>query len=226
MCGLKSVKIVSTGEQAIRACERNAYNIVFIDIGLGTMDGFTVLRILKHMLSEDYSPLFVIVTADQNVTLPVCRECGAHSIIYKPVSASKIRAALRDAARSKVLSEENARNNVSDSVIPSEIVLKYMSDMIEFLACTDLRTLYVNDAFTANTNYSIEDVLEKRIAVIRYPVDVLVHIDDCARRGSQWAGTFIAKRADGSCYTQRSRFVPGIMENGTLVVIGIHQPIH
>jgi two-component system LytT family response regulator len=94
----------ATGEEAVRALEREAPDLVFLDIRLPDMDGFEVLE----RADGGTTPMVVFVTAfDQHAI----RAFGVHALDYlvKPFERARLYAAVSRAKRNQQLPHDPPR---------------------------------------------------------------------------------------------------------------------
>ncbi|QCB92879.1 response regulator transcription factor [Cellulomonas shaoxiangyii] len=98
---------VATGEQALERVERGGVDLLVLDLGLGDMDGFEVLRLLR---AEGYALPVVVLTARSSVTDTVAGlEQGADDYMAKPFRFEELLARVRLRLRSPT---SGARGNV------------------------------------------------------------------------------------------------------------------
>ncbi|MFC8192181.1 response regulator transcription factor [Cellulomonas sp. NPDC057328] len=84
---------VATGEQALERVERGGIDLLVLDLGLGDMDGFEVLRLLR---AERYELPVVVLTARSSVTDTVTGlESGADDYMAKPFRFEELLARVR-----------------------------------------------------------------------------------------------------------------------------------
>lgn len=90
---------VLTGEQALEAVERGGVDLLVLDLGLGDMDGFDVLR---HLRAEGYELPVIVLTARSSVTDTVTGlESGADDYMAKPFRFEELLARVRLRLRSQ-----------------------------------------------------------------------------------------------------------------------------
>lgn len=83
----------SDGQEALDAYRADPYDIVFMDLTMPVMDGYTALtRIIEH----DPDARVLVVSADvQPIARERCREAGAAAFLSKPVTPEAVEEALR-----------------------------------------------------------------------------------------------------------------------------------
>ncbi|MEO2203818.1 PAS domain S-box protein [Paenibacillus pabuli] len=86
--------IVENGEEAVRALERESYDIVFMDIKMPIMDGIEATCKIRQ--SHPEIPVIAAITAFAGASdREACLECGMQDFISKPFSSSEITRVLR-----------------------------------------------------------------------------------------------------------------------------------
>ena len=86
--------IVENGEEAVRALERESYDIVFMDIKMPIMDGIEATCKIRQ--SHPEIPGIAAITAFAGESdREACLECGMQDFISKPFSSSEITRVLR-----------------------------------------------------------------------------------------------------------------------------------
>ena len=99
---------VMTGEAALARIETGGIDLLVLDLGLGDMDGFEVLRYLR---AEGYELPVIVLTARSSVTDTVTGlESGADDYMAKPFRFEELLARVRLRLRSQPAA--TARNNV------------------------------------------------------------------------------------------------------------------
>ncbi len=95
----------ATGEDGVRLVEREAPDLVFLDIKMPGMDGLEVLQKLRHLV--DTTPI-VVVSGHATITTAVeATRLGAFDFIEKPLSEERVLVTARNAVDSRRLRTEN-----------------------------------------------------------------------------------------------------------------------
>ncbi|HVM16887.1 MAG TPA: response regulator transcription factor [Gaiellaceae bacterium] len=91
---------VRSGEEALVEAQRNAYDLVILDIGLPGLDGFDVCRLLR---ARSHVPVLMLTARDEEPDRVAGLELGADDYVVKPFSprelAARVKAVLRRSAR-------------------------------------------------------------------------------------------------------------------------------
>lgn len=84
--------IVSNGMEAVEACRRQPFDLVFMDVRMPEMDGFEATRRVRDEAKDDNLPYIVAVTANaMDGDRDTCRAAGMHDYLSKPVSMDEMR---------------------------------------------------------------------------------------------------------------------------------------
>ncbi|MEW6319888.1 MAG: sigma-54 dependent transcriptional regulator [Acidobacteriota bacterium] len=95
----------ATGEEGIAAAEREAPDLVFLDIKMPGMDGLEVLQRLRHLV--DVTPV-VVISGHATITTAVeATRLGAFDFIEKPLASERVLVTVRNALDSRRLRTEN-----------------------------------------------------------------------------------------------------------------------
>ena len=136
-----------TGEEAIRALSKDAYDFVLTDLALGSgVSGMDVLRTAREHQPE--TPV-VMITAHGNEKIAVeAMKLGADDYVPKPFDNDEIRLVVRRALERTRLSRENRilrarieRDFGFDNLIGSGPAMRRVFEMIQKVAETDLTVL-------------------------------------------------------------------------------------
>jgi two-component system, NtrC family, nitrogen regulation response regulator NtrX len=95
----------ATGDEGIKLVEREAPDLVFLDIKMPGMDGLEVLQKLRHLV--DTTPI-VVVSGHATITTAVeATRLGAFDFIEKPLATDRVMVTVRNAVDSRRLRSEN-----------------------------------------------------------------------------------------------------------------------
>lgn len=88
------VSQAANGEEALEAYRRGNVDVMFLDLTMPEIDGYTVLETLRK---EGLNCLVIVVSADvQPLANERVRRLGAISFVPKPVDAAKLEPILRE----------------------------------------------------------------------------------------------------------------------------------
>ena len=101
------VILAATGDEGVKVVEREAPDLVFLDIKMPGMDGLEVLQKLRHL--TDATPI-VVVSGHATITSAVeATRLGAFDFIEKPLATERLMVTVRNAVDSRRLRTENRR---------------------------------------------------------------------------------------------------------------------
>jgi two-component system, NtrC family, nitrogen regulation response regulator NtrX len=105
------VILAANGQAALKIAEKDAPDLIFLDIKMPQMDG---LEVLKRLRAEESAPPVVILSGHGNVKTAVeATKLGAFDFIEKPPESERILLVARNALGQKRLVEENRRLKLS-----------------------------------------------------------------------------------------------------------------
>src|SRR3989304_5333636 len=87
------------GNDALKVAEKEAPDLVLLDIIMPGLDGITVLRKLKEQEKTRHIPVIVVSALNLDTQVTICLDEGAIDHIAKPFSNIVVRARVRAALR-------------------------------------------------------------------------------------------------------------------------------
>ena len=100
-------EVVSNGEEALSAAQRDAFDLVLLDIWLPGMDG---LEVLEQLNSERSGAVVVMISGHGSVETAVrATKLGAFDFIEKPLSLDRVLLVVNNGLKQKRLEDENRR---------------------------------------------------------------------------------------------------------------------
>ncbi|MFA5032960.1 MAG: sigma-54 dependent transcriptional regulator [bacterium] len=112
---------VPSGEAAIELLQREVFDIILMDMNLGTTDGITTMKEI-HKINPEI--IIIIITAYGNVENAVnAIKEGAYDYLTKPIDLTKLKLTIKRAMETKQLTQEN-------KILKTEIGEKYGFDNI------------------------------------------------------------------------------------------------
>jgi two-component system nitrogen regulation response regulator NtrX len=99
------VSTAATGEEGVKLVEREAPDLVFLDIKMPGMDGLEVLQKLRH-LTESVPVVVISGHADINTAVEATK-LGAFDFIEKPLASERVLVTVRNAVDTRRLKTEN-----------------------------------------------------------------------------------------------------------------------
>ena len=99
------VMLAATGEEGVKLVEREAPDLVFLDIKMPGMDGLEVLQKLRHLV--EVTPI-VVISGHADITTAVeATRLGAFDFIEKPLERERVLVTVRNAVDTRRLKTEN-----------------------------------------------------------------------------------------------------------------------
>ena len=99
------VMLAATGDEGVKLVEREAPDLVFLDIKMPGMDGLEVLQKLEHMVET--TPIVVISGHADMATAVKATKLGAFDFIGKPLEHDRILVTVRNAVDTRRIKTEN-----------------------------------------------------------------------------------------------------------------------
>lgn len=159
------VKVVSTGEEALRAVQGDPPGLVLLDLMLPGVDGLEVARQLKSGPATRNVPIIILTAKGDEVDVVSGLEIGADDYVPKPFSPrvliARIRAVLRRATQQPV--DDNAPVTTGELAIhPGRHEVLLGGEPIQ-LTPTEFRVLYVlaSRPGWVFTRYQIADAIHE-----------------------------------------------------------------
>ncbi|MDG1765347.1 MAG: ATP-binding protein [Flavobacteriales bacterium] len=95
------ITLVANGQEAVDACSKAHFDLVFMDIHMPEMDGITASRIILHQ--EQDPPMIVALTANVvNESKEECSRVGMKGFIHKPFKTDEIIQKIKEAHQIKI----------------------------------------------------------------------------------------------------------------------------
>jgi DNA-binding NtrC family response regulator len=147
-----SVDGVPTGEDALKALDRELYDLVLLDLNLPGMHGMNVLAAAPALQTDAQ---FIVMTAFGSVDNAVeAMKLGAYDYVSKPFRTEELLLTLDRAAHETELRREvaqlrrHAENGVRAKIIGRAPAMERMFDMVERVAPTRATVLITGDTGT------------------------------------------------------------------------------
>lgn len=84
------VDVATDGEQALHKAERNHPDLIFLDIMMPKLDGYSLLLRLKGNSLTTQIPVFIISGQSEKEHEDICRTFGALGFIKKPYRIAEV----------------------------------------------------------------------------------------------------------------------------------------
>jgi len=173
------ISMAGNGQEAIEACRRTHYNLVFMDCQMPVVDGFEATRrILEEATSTTWgSPAIVALTADATAaTKKRCTEVGMVDYLVKPIDFRQLQEVLSNwlpelaisvvpGTREKMMADGATANTPTSQVIDMvalERLKEHVGDIVPvaavFLQSLDRRISELEQAITRHDAEAINKV--------------------------------------------------------------------
>lgn len=176
----------SNGQEAIELFESETPDLLILDINMPIKSGFDVIHYVRHEYNSD-TPIIVMTSADDEITLAKAYTLGADDFIEKPVGINKLLFRIQkllnqpiDSIHKNVDKSQKIDKHMVGVVIPcynEELRIKKE----EFFSFIDQNPSYhlcfVNDGSTDNTITVLQKLAVKR------PDNISVY--DCPQNGGK-----------------------------------------
>lgn len=90
-----TLDLAVTGKEAIEAMQRNAYDIVFMDVQMPEMDGLNAMREIVRRWPTGRPPVIAMSAENAASERQTCIEAGMNDYVAKPVREADLKAILR-----------------------------------------------------------------------------------------------------------------------------------
>jgi len=147
------ISTADSGERGIQTIQKSSFDLILLDLRLGSMDGLEVLKQIKEMLP---SQLVIMVTGFANVSSAVeAMKRGAYDYIQKPFSADELKLAVEKALQTVSLQKEveelrqrQMNKNKFDKIIGNSAEIKKVLSLVRTFAQTDITVLVEGESGT------------------------------------------------------------------------------
>jgi CheY-like chemotaxis protein len=96
-----SADVATNGAEAVVVLQKQAYDVIFMDVQMPKMNGLEATRCIRTKLPADRQPYIIALTAE---TDPVaCQRAGMNEMLLKPARTDEFRRALHRAECNQLL---------------------------------------------------------------------------------------------------------------------------
>ena len=154
------VVVAEDGEKAVAAFEREAPDIVIMDVMMPVMDGYEATRRIKAMAGERWIPVIFLSALDNEESLVAGLDAGGDDYLSKPVNFVVLDAKLRSTARAlaiqRSLEDERQRTAaITDNLVDGVITIDASGVM---LTC--------NPAIETMFGYGLEEMIGRNVSML------------------------------------------------------------
>ncbi len=154
------VVVAEDGDKAVAAFEREAPDIVIMDVMMPVMDGYEATRRIKAMAGERWTPVIFLSALDNEESLVAGLDAGGDDYLSKPVNFVVLDAKLRSTARAlaiqRSLEDERQRTAaITDNLVDGVITIDASGVM---LTC--------NPAIETMFGYGLEEMIGRNVSML------------------------------------------------------------
>jgi two-component system nitrogen regulation response regulator NtrX len=147
-----SCRAVATGEECLAELQRNAYELVLLDVWLPGMDGLEALGRIQEIPAPD-RPEVIIISGHGTIETAVrATKLGAFDFIEKPLTIEKVMVVAKNALKQRRLALEVARLKDSEDhrlrIIGDSVPMKALRQQLTLMAGTNGRVLVYGESGT------------------------------------------------------------------------------
>jgi len=137
-CEGYSVALAYDGEEALRLCKTNAFDVMLLDVMLPRMDGFTVVRKLRE--ERVHTQVIIVSSRDSMHDVVYGLDAGADDYLTKPFALDVLLAKVRAVTR-RVATPMSKELQVGDLILRTNQFELQRGDRVEALTRTECALL-------------------------------------------------------------------------------------
>ncbi|MEJ2913111.1 SpoIIE family protein phosphatase [Pseudoalteromonas sp. C12FD-1] len=105
------ISIAFNGLEALEVLEKEAIDIVLLDVLMPVMDGFEAAQLIKQRYNDVYLPIIFITSLEDQSSFERCLEVGGDDFIQKPFEKVILNAKIKAHSRTRELSKKAHQQN-------------------------------------------------------------------------------------------------------------------
>ena len=156
------ISTASGGEEAIKMCDQNDYDIVFMDHMMPGMDGVEAMHIIKQNAGKANKPILVVALTANAIS--TAREMfiseGFDGFIPKPIEVTELERVLKKVLPNNFISYSEKNSIISKDTVSEKKTLdstkEDKTDIIEVLKGLDVDTEYGLDYCSGDKDFYLE----------------------------------------------------------------------
>ncbi|WP_081861325.1 hybrid sensor histidine kinase/response regulator [Butyrivibrio sp. AE2032] len=156
------ISTASGGEEAIKMCDQNDYDIVFMDHMMPGMDGVEAMHIIKQNAGKANKPILVVALTANAIS--TAREMfiseGFDGFIPKPIEVTELERVLKKVLPNNFISYSEKKAIISKDTVSEKKTLdstkEDKTDIIEVLKGLDVDTEYGLDYCSGDKDFYLE----------------------------------------------------------------------
>jgi two-component system sensor histidine kinase/response regulator len=158
-----TVTVVPNGAEAVDTFRNGAFDIVFMDLQMPVMDGFTATRHIRdHEASRKHTPIIALTANAMVGQHERCLAAGMDGFLTKPLEMERLREMLMDFAPHR---ERKSGPAPEDSAVLQAGAAAHLVDLIRFDETTDRDVVFARELIEAFVVTCAEVVSEVQSAV-------------------------------------------------------------
>ena len=146
------IDIASSGEEVLNFLKKEKYDLVFMDLQMPIMDGFTATKKIRESNFNKDIPIIALTAFSDQPERKRCIECGMDDFISKPLEPKELYEIL-----DKWIINKDKKSNLTDENLFEPITEKKMSIEQEYKD-EDLINTTINTRFRGNTEFYLKMV--------------------------------------------------------------------
>lgn len=215
--GYQTVGQTNSGANAIRLAGELRPDLILMDTELsGDIDGITAAETIRAQYAL---PVVFLTGKSNNETLATASRFQGFTYITKPFSDQELRAIIQMALY---------KHQAETKLQISDLALKAISQGV-IVSTPDRKIVSINDAFTKQTGYGIQDIFGKTCRILQGPLTdpaMVAAIESALTANSPFFGEILNYRKDQSIFWNELTITPAFDEVGQVThFIGITRDI-
>jgi CheY-like chemotaxis protein len=83
--------LATDGKTAIELAEKNAYDLIFMDVGLPMMDGLDVTKEIRKLKAHCNTPIIAVTAHAFETDIQRCRDASMNDVLIKPITIAALK---------------------------------------------------------------------------------------------------------------------------------------
>ena len=202
-----AVTIADSGKQALKICEKKAFDAVLLDVRMPEMDG---LETLRHLMDQNSEQVVIMLTAHGSITNAVeAGQIGACNYLEKPSTPEAVDIRIQNSLERHNLSKENRQlksqlreKNKLEGIVGTSESMQEVYGLVERITATESTALITDETGTGKGVGRPCDPLQRP----SFRATLLCPSLRCHPRGSSWRASFSATKRVPSPEQSRRRW--------------------
>lgn len=190
---------VSNGDEAIERVSTGRCDVLLLDI---SMPGKSGMEVLRYIVENDYRLPVIMISGSGDIDQAVqCIKMGAYEYLTKPIDNSRLEITLKNALSESMLKQRVRLLTTAMEQSPVSVAITDIKGKIE----------YINPAFSRISGYSMDEVLGKRISILKsgeHSDAFYKNLWETVSRGEVWQGEFLNRKKNGELLWEQAVISP------------------